>query len=144
MHQTSTLTIRIIKSFEYRTVKSVVLHNVDLSSITPKQLFEKVMLGLSLPYIVYLSLIFFLQEIQNNSAFKPFRNKQYDSLKIYTKAHGMKSQNLVINLETDDDFLDIADDTKCLKDFGIEHEHEFSVFVKSEYEQYKQDPSIKW
>ncbi|KAF9413939.1 hypothetical protein BGZ94_000558, partial [Podila epigama] len=34
----ATLTIRVIKSFEYRTSKNLILHNVDLTTTTVGQL----------------------------------------------------------------------------------------------------------
>lgn len=36
----ATLTVRIIKSFEYRTEKSLVLHKINLETTTPTQLKE--------------------------------------------------------------------------------------------------------
>jgi len=36
----STITIRIIKNFEYRTVKNLVLQNINLETITIKELKE--------------------------------------------------------------------------------------------------------
>lgn len=36
----ATLTLRIIKSFEYRTEKSLVLHDVDLETTTVRRLKE--------------------------------------------------------------------------------------------------------
>src|SRR5579859_4858218 len=51
-------------------------------------------------------------EIQKQSAFKPFRSVDYDTLKIYVKAHGFKvrplfattdkTQNLIINMDHED------------------------------------------
>ncbi|KAF9353326.1 hypothetical protein BGX26_008900, partial [Mortierella sp. AD094] len=34
----ATLTIRVIKSFEYRTSKNLILHNIDLTNTTVGQL----------------------------------------------------------------------------------------------------------
>ncbi|KAG0348267.1 hypothetical protein BGZ54_004676, partial [Gamsiella multidivaricata] len=36
----ATLTIRVIKSFEYRTTKNLILHNIDLTATTVAQLRE--------------------------------------------------------------------------------------------------------
>lgn len=43
------LTIRVIKSFEYRTTKNVILHHVDLTSLTVGALKELVQKGPSRP-----------------------------------------------------------------------------------------------
>lgn len=43
----ATLTIRVIKSFTYRTVKPLVLHHLDLTSLTIGELKEMVRQGLS-------------------------------------------------------------------------------------------------
>jgi hypothetical protein len=44
----ATLTIRVIKSFPYRTYKAVVLHGLDLGSLTVEELKEKVRSGMFL------------------------------------------------------------------------------------------------
>jgi hypothetical protein len=51
----ATLTIRVIKSFPYRTSKNVILHNLDLTTLTVGELKEKVRNGASpsLPHLVY-------------------------------------------------------------------------------------------
>ena len=41
----ATLTIRVIKSFEYRTERSLVLHHINLEEITVGELKEKVCQG---------------------------------------------------------------------------------------------------
>ncbi|PVU98184.1 hypothetical protein BB561_000051 [Smittium simulii] len=70
------VTIRVIKNFEYRTVKNIVLR-VNLDTLT----------------------------IKDNAAFKPYRNVTYDTLKIHAHAFGTKTQNLIINFG-EDGFLD--------------------------------------
>ena len=57
-----------------------------------------------------------IAEIQKQAAFKPYRTGQYDTLKIYFKAHGAKTQNLVINFDRDDWVL--RDDKKTLQEVG--------------------------
>ncbi|KAF9935961.1 hypothetical protein BGZ65_002846 [Modicella reniformis] len=81
----ATLTIRVIKSFEYRTAKNLVLHNIDLTASTVAQLKEQI--------------------IEN-------------TLKLYTKAHGAKTMNLIINLDHDEDWI-LDDNNKRLVDYGI-------------------------
>ena len=88
VRMTITLTIRIIKSFEYRNSKNIILH-VD-PALTVSQLKE---------------------EIRNNLP-KAFVGIPFDTCKIYVKAHGTKTSNLIINMDDDqmlDDQLILAD-----------------------------------
>lgn len=98
----SVLTIRIIKSFPYRNVKNYVLKDYDISTKKPKDLFEDIK-----------------KVINTEGGMRPFRNVAYDSLKIYTHAHGSKTMNLVINFEHDEDwFLDLESE-KSLHQLGV-------------------------
>lgn len=98
----SVLTIRIIKSFPYRNVKNYILKDYDISTRTPKDLFEDTK-----------------KVINTQGGMRPFRNVAYDSLKIYTHAHGSKTMNLVINFEHDEDwFLDLESE-KSLHQLGV-------------------------
>lgn len=124
----SVITIRIIKSFPYRNIRNHVLHHVDLLHTTPKQLFTMI-----------------IDAINTTGSLRPYRNIDYDTMKIYTHAHGTKTMNLVINMDHDDDWvLDINEDQKKLADYGIENETEISIFRKSDYEAYKANPEDKW
>eukprot|EP00842_Homolaphlyctis_polyrhiza_P004087 jgi/Hompol1/467/HPOL_001747-RA len=119
-----TLTIRVIKSFEYRTTKNLVLHNISPAMRTSelKQLVQ--------------------QSIKTAPGFKPYLTTKFDTLKIYVKAHGSKSMNLVINLDNDD--THIMEDDKLLKDYDAENETEISFFNREAYEAYKAHPETKW
>ncbi|CCM06097.1 uncharacterized protein FIBRA_08344 [Fibroporia radiculosa] len=119
----ATLTIRIIKSFEFRTERSLVLHNVNLEQTTVGQLKEIAR-----------------QAVQTQPGWKPYRNATIDTLKLYTKAHGAKTTNLIINLDHDDWILD--DDTKILSDYGFENETEISFFNRKLYEEFKANPEV--
>ncbi|RIA97315.1 hypothetical protein C1645_752580 [Glomus cerebriforme] len=122
----STITIRIIKNFEYRTVKNLVLQHVNLETTTFKELKDLVR-----------------EKINSTPGLKPFRNVNYDTLKLYTKAHGAKTQNLVINID-DDENLIFPDDATLIS-CGIENETEISFFNREAYEVYKTHPDvIKW
>ncbi|CAI4710042.1 AMH_1a_G0038690.mRNA.1.CDS.1 [Saccharomyces cerevisiae] len=100
----SVITIRIIKSFPFRNVKNVVLRDYDLADKTAKDLFGDV-----------------LSRIQNEGSLRPFRNVKYDTLKIYTHAHGSKTVNLVINFDHDNDWtLDLENDQKKLFEYVFE------------------------
>jgi len=121
----ATLTLRIIKSFEYRTERSLVLHNINLETTTLSQLKEIAR-----------------EKIQTNSAWKPYRTVNLDTVKLYMKAHGAKTTNLIINLDHDDWILD--DDTKTLAELNFENETEVSLFNRDSYEAFKLNPETRW
>ncbi|KAH3684252.1 hypothetical protein WICPIJ_004772 [Wickerhamomyces pijperi] len=122
-----TLTLRIIKSFPYRNVKNVILPSIDLTTTTPRQL-----------------LTLMQDMINKEGKYRPYRGVEYDTLKIYTKAHGTKSMNLVINFEKDDEWVLKLDDTKTLQELGVENETEISMFKWVDYEAFKANPEEKW
>lgn len=83
--------------------------------------------------------------VGTDGALRPFRNVKFDTIKIYTHAHGTKTINLVINLDHDDDWvLDLSNEVKKLIDYGIENETELSVYNLEDYEYYKKNPEDKW
>ncbi|ODV83811.1 hypothetical protein CANARDRAFT_202306 [[Candida] arabinofermentans NRRL YB-2248] len=124
----SVLTIRIIKSFPYRNVKNHILPHVDLKTTTAKQLFDTI-----------------VSTINTTGGLRPYRNVPYDTLKIYTHAHGSKTMNLVINMDHDDDWiLDLKNADTPLFQYGIENETEISIFNKEQYEEFKKNPEEKW
>ncbi|KAI0029322.1 hypothetical protein K488DRAFT_88859 [Vararia minispora EC-137] len=121
----ATLTLRVIKSFEFRTERHLVLHDVNLVTTTVGQLKEMAR-----------------QAIQTQPGWKPYRNATFDTLKLYTQAHGAKTTNLIINLDHDDWILD--DDSKTLEACGFENETEVSLFSRQLYEAFKLNPETKW
>ncbi|ORY76092.1 hypothetical protein BCR37DRAFT_351622 [Protomyces lactucae-debilis] len=121
----SVLTIRVIKSFPYRITKNLVLQHVNLSTTTVAQLKD-------------LS----KEEINTKPGWKVYKHVKLDTLKLYTKAHGSKTTNLIINLDHDDWILDDGDAT--LASLGIENETEISFFNRDDYEAFKADPTEKW
>ena len=62
-------------------------------------------------------------------------------LQIDHQAHGAKSNDPVVNLESEI-FLD--DPEKSLRSFGVQNETELSVFKKEDYEKYKKNPTVQW
>ncbi|KAJ2691711.1 hypothetical protein H4R19_006302, partial [Coemansia spiralis] len=62
------VTIRVIKSFEYRTCRNIVLR-VDPAAMTVGELKQAC-----------------LERIGSETKFKPYRNVGFDTLKIYTQA----------------------------------------------------------
>ncbi|PVF98855.1 hypothetical protein CPB86DRAFT_784294 [Serendipita vermifera] len=121
----ATITIRVIKSFEYRVAKALVLHDLDLTQTTVGDLKQKVKTA-----------------IQTQPGWKPYKTLDLDTLKLYTKAHGAKTTNLIINLEHDEWIL--GDDSVHLADCGFENETEVSFFRMSDYEAFKALPEVKW
>jgi len=121
----ATITVRIIKSFKFRTQRSLVLHNVNLITCTVTQLKELAQ-----------------QAVAIHPGWKSYRNASLDTLKLYAKAHGAKTSNLIINLDNDQWILD--DNDKTLSDVGFENEIEVSFFDRKDYEAFKLDPETKW
>jgi len=65
-----------------------------------------------------------------------------DTLKLYTKAHGAKTTNLIINLDHDEWILEEGE--KTLAALGFENETEVSLFSKKDYDEFKASPETKW
>ncbi|KIM28899.1 hypothetical protein M408DRAFT_329318 [Serendipita vermifera MAFF 305830] len=121
----ATITVRVVKSFQYRVAKALVINDLDLTNTTVGDLKERVK-----------------KAIQTQAGWKPYKSLQLDTLKLYTKAHGAKTTNLIINLENDEWILD--DDTATLATVGFENETEVSFFNRSDYDGFKASPEIKW
>ncbi|KAF9204725.1 hypothetical protein BGZ49_004942 [Haplosporangium sp. Z 27] len=122
----ATLTIRVIKSFEYRTTKNLILHNIDLTTTTVGQLRALI-----------------IEKVKTTPGWKPYQTVVFDTLKLYTKAHGAKTMNLIINMDHDEDWI-LNNDDEILAQHGIENETEISIFNRELYEAYKLNPDIKW
>jgi len=120
------ITVRIIRSFEYRTLRQFILKCLDETTITVAKIKELI-----------------TNEIQTNPLFGPWRHFNFDTLKIYRKSQGTKPNNLIINMDKDDEWI-INNDNKTLAEIGLEHEDEISFFNRSDYEKYKVHPDVKW
>ncbi|KAG5645853.1 hypothetical protein DXG03_005195 [Asterophora parasitica] len=151
----ATLTVRIIKSFEYRTERSLVLHELNLETTTVGDLKDIAR-----------------KAVQAQPGWKPYRNVTLglhaelqssgaSDLSRYAKAlhHGpwlqgnkiykaascadsRQTTNLIINLDNDHWILD--DDQKTLAELQFENETEVSFFNRELYEQFKQNPTTSW
>ncbi|QOU23080.1 hypothetical protein BRETT_003271 [Brettanomyces bruxellensis] len=112
-----------------KNVRNQIFHHVDLENTTPKQFYDMIM-----------------HEINSQGSLRPFRNVHYDTIKIYTHAHGHKTMNLVINMDHDDDdwVLEINNNQKKLSEYPIENETELSIYNKQDYLAYKKKPVEKW
>ncbi|KAG5438693.1 hypothetical protein PCANB_002413 [Pneumocystis canis] len=120
----ATITIRLIKSFVYRTIKYLILHEVNLEQTTVYELQQRIQ-----------------KEIKTRSEFNTYATYPFDTLKIYAYAHKTKTSNRVINLDHDEWILDPI---MTLATCGIQHETELSFFRMSDYEQFKACPEEKW
>lgn len=120
-----TLTIRIIKSFKYRNYKALVLHHLNLNELNLNQLLE-----------------ICLKEMKEQSGWKAFQNLKLDTFKLYTKAHGSKTTNLIINLDQDE--LIFTNHTIPLSELGLENETELSLFNRSDYDEFQLNPEQSW
>ena len=78
--------------------------------------------------------------IATQPGWKPYKTVQLDTLKLYTKAHGNKTTNLIINLDHDDWIFE--DDTATLLSLGLENEAEVSFFNRALYEEFKLNPEV--
>ncbi|KAF3087308.1 hypothetical protein TWF569_001022 [Orbilia oligospora] len=123
--KTATITVRVIKSFPYRTCKNLVVRGLDLTTITIGEFKARA-----------------VNDVKTLPGWKPYQNVELDSMKLYTKAHGTKTQNLIINLDRPDWMFD--DDSKTLAEVGCEHETEVSFFNRTAYDEYLADPVNKW
>jgi hypothetical protein len=119
------VTVRVIKSFEFRTERSLVLRDIDLDTTTVGDLKEIAR-----------------NAIQTQPGWKPYRSAHFDTLKLYTQAHGAKTTNLIINLDHDEWIL--SDDGKSLSECGLENETEVSFFNRDLYENFKLNPQTRW
>jgi hypothetical protein len=117
------VTVRVIKSFEYRTCKNIILADVDLEALTAQGLYDLVMAKLPAPFV-------------KPPAF-------YNVFKIYSQPHGAKTNSTIINAGKEDE-LCLKDWNLPLAQYGIQHETEISLFNNVDYRTFIQNPSIKW
>ena len=117
------ITVRVIRSFEYRTCKNIILHDIDLNTLTAQDLFNLVTSKLPAPLV-------------KSPTF-------YNVFKIYSQPHGAKANSTIINIGMDDE-LCIKNWTCPLAQYGVQHETELSLFNNEEYRSYTKNPSIKW
>ncbi|XP_029872674.1 UPF0538 protein C2orf76 homolog isoform X1 [Aquila chrysaetos chrysaetos] len=96
----STVTVRLVRSFEHRNFRPVVYHGVNLDQ-TVKQFIN-----------------FVRKDVSSRTGLPPpFKNYKYDTMKIIHQAHKSKTGELVVSLE-DDDKLILKEDS-VLKAAGV-------------------------
>ena len=119
------VTVRFIRNFEYRSIKTLPVRDVDTATTVAQfisRLQEEVKTLKGLP--------------------PPFRSHPYDTLKISHQAGSFKANDIVINFEGDEELILQGDRT--LAECGVLSETEMSFFKRAEYEAYKKNPEKKW
>jgi hypothetical protein len=129
----ATITVRAIKSFEYKTCRNLLFHHLDLTHTT---------LG-DLERMVW-------ERIAENSVLTRLFPRTatgspavLDTFKLYSLPHAAKTNNPIINLE-DDERLVLFDYSRPLANVGFQHEAEVSFFNWQAYEAYRNNPHFKW
>jgi len=123
----ATMTVRLIKSFEYKNFRNVVFHHVDLTKLTLTDLEALVW-----------------ERVQGNAVLsRLFPPGTLDTFKLYCQPHQAKTNNPIINVG-DDDTLVLLDYARPLQDLGFQHQMEVSFFHWSTYELYRANPQFKW
>ena len=119
------VTVRLIRNFEYRAIKTVPIRDVDFSQnvsdfIDQVQGYVKTMKGIP----------------------PPFKTHPYDTMKISHQAHTTKANDIVINFDDDEGL--ILRKESSLSECNVTSETEISFFNLAEYQSYKLDPVRKW
>ncbi|XP_068805256.1 UPF0538 protein C2orf76 homolog isoform X1 [Struthio camelus] len=98
--ESSTITVRLVRSFEHRNFRPVVYHGVNLDQ-TVKQF-----------------ITFVQKDVPSRTGLPPpFKNYKYDTMKIIHQAHKSKTNELVVGLEDDDKL--ILKEESTLKAAGV-------------------------
>ncbi|XP_066855249.1 UPF0538 protein C2orf76 homolog isoform X3 [Anser cygnoides] len=98
--ESSTITVRLVRSFEHRNFRPVVYHGVNLDQ-TVKQF-----------------ITFVQKDVPSRAGLPPpFKNYKYDTMKIIHQAHKSKTGELVVSLEDDDKL--ILKEESTLKAAGV-------------------------
>ncbi|XP_075789340.1 UPF0538 protein C2orf76 homolog isoform X2 [Pelodiscus sinensis] len=123
--ENSTVTVRLVRSFEHRNFRPLVYHGVNLDQ-TVKQ---------------------FIAFVKNDVSLRtglppPFKKYKYDTMKIIHQAHGSKTNELVVSLEDDDKLILKEDST--LRAAGVANETELAFFCEDDYRNYKANPVLAW
>ena len=120
-----TVTVRLIRSFQHRSIRNIVLHDVDTSQLVST-------------FIEYVSV-----NIKTNTNIPPpFRTYKYDAMKIQHQAFGAKTSDPAINTTNDEELM--MKDDKTLAACGVVNETEISFFKMEEYREYQKNPQLVW
>lgn len=121
-----TITVRLVRSFEYKTVRNLYFKDLDLDNTTLEDLKRMVD-----------------ERVKTTENLRFLEKIPFDTFKIYSQPHGAKTSNPVINLSEDEKLM-LPDWSKSLASLGFQNETEVSLFVKADYETYKSNPVFKW
>ncbi|KAM4558083.1 UPF0538 protein C2orf76 homolog [Odontesthes bonariensis] len=125
MSAEAVVTVRLVRSFQHRNFKPVVLHGVKLDQS------------------VHDFICLVRHDITSRAELPPpFRNYAYDTMKIIHQAHGAKTNELVMSLDDDEKLL--LHDDQTLSAAGIANETEVAFFRKEDYGLYKANPQSAW
>ena len=119
------VTVRLIRNFEYRSIRTIPIKDVDTSqtvSLFMSRVFSDLKTTKGLP--------------------PPFKTHPYDTLKISHQAGSFKANDIVINTDDDEGLILIPE--KTLAGCGVISETELSFFSAGEYELYKKNPVVMW
>ncbi|CAF0875842.1 unnamed protein product [Adineta steineri] len=123
-NDTMIISIRLIRSFEHRNMRNLVLRSIDSSGqMTGKELKQRI-----------------LTMLPNENLPPPFKTFSFDTLKIEHYPHQSKSNDVVIRRDGDDRL--IIEDDKHLCDYNIVEGTEIAFFKYSDYEVYKKNPAM--
>ncbi|XP_056352757.1 UPF0538 protein C2orf76 homolog isoform X1 [Oenanthe melanoleuca] len=121
----STVTVRLVRSFEHRNFRPVVYHGVPLDQTVRD------------------FMAFVLKDVSSRPGLPPpFKNYKYDTMKIIHQAHKSKTGELVVSLEDDDKLILKEDST--LKAAGVANETELAFFCEEDYRNYRANPVSAW
>ncbi|KAK7153607.1 hypothetical protein R3I94_007103 [Phoxinus phoxinus] len=119
------LTLRLVRSFEHRNFKPLVFKDVHLDQTVEE-------------FITFVK-----QDVSTRAGLPPpFKQFDYDTMKIIHQAHGAKTNELVMSLE-DDEKLILRDGCR-LRACGVANETELAFFKMADYKQFKANPQTEW
>ncbi len=101
MGDEGTVTVRIIKSFEYKNYRSLIFHGVALQMATLEDVARLVR-----------------ERIEEKAALAQYRACTFDTFKMYYQPFGAKTSNPMINLGNDEALI-LADEQAPLAALGI-------------------------
>ena len=130
------ITVRVIRSFEYRTCRNVVVRDVDPASTSVQVLVDRVFAEMQKGNLTRLLLQF---PEQPENYYRSF----YNTLKLYMQPHGAKPNNTIINVGKDEELL-LRDWSVPLATCNVGNETELSLFNQDDYQTYLLDPTQKW
>lgn len=125
--ESATVTVRLVKSFEYKNCRNIVLHQVDLTTTTLRHLETTIRDRIA----------------ANPVLTRLFATVSLDTFKLYYHPHCAKTNNPIINVGSDEELV-LCDYDRPLSTLGFQHETEVSFFEAQSYAAYRDNPQFKW